>query len=161
MAKFTPQLLITHTNYINEMVSSWEEDKFQKFIYKNKKYYKNMFDFENLEVYKKSRETNKDVLKFLRENKQIDLYVRDQMKRASISIMLNIAEGSGRISKADKKHFYTISRGSVYECVSLIELICDEKQISKELFNEFYSKLESLSKMLLGLINSQKPNFKK
>ncbi|MCU0653299.1 MAG: four helix bundle protein [Candidatus Pacebacteria bacterium] len=38
---------------------------------------------------------------------------------------MNIAEGSGKFSKADKRNFYTISRGSVYECVSLMELILD------------------------------------
>jgi len=48
-----------------------------------------MFDFENLNVYKKSRELNKEVLGFLRENKRIDSYLRDQLRRASISIVIN------------------------------------------------------------------------
>ncbi len=115
-----------------------------------------MFDFENLEVYRKSKELNKEVLLFLSNNKQIDSYIRDQLKRATISITINIAEGSGKFSKADKRNFYTISRGSVYECVSLMELILDENQISKDRFAYFYAKFEILSKMLLGLINSQK-----
>ncbi|GMX57836.1 MAG: hypothetical protein YFSK_1660 [Candidatus Yanofskyibacterium parasiticum] len=115
-----------------------------------------MFDFENLAVYRKSKELNKEVLGFLKANKQIDAYVRDQLKRASISITINIAEGSGKFSKADKRNFYTISRGSTYECVSLFELIFDEKQISRTQFDDFYKKFETLSKMLLGLINSQK-----
>lgn len=115
-----------------------------------------MFDFENLNVYKKAKELNKEILKFLRENKQIDSYIRDQLKRASISIVINIAEGSGKFSKADKRNFYTIARGSTYECVSLLELIFSENQISKERFDDFYAKFETLSKMLLGLINSQK-----
>jgi len=115
-----------------------------------------MFDFENLEVYRKSKELNKEVLLFLSTNKQIDSYIRDQLKRAAISITINIAEGSGKFSKADKRNFYTISRGSVYECVSLIELILDEHQLSEDRFKDFYKKFEILSKMLLGLINSQK-----
>jgi len=115
-----------------------------------------MFDFENLDVYRKAKELNKGILKFLKENKQIDSYIRDQLKRASISIVINIAEGSGKFSKADKRNFYTIARGSVYECISLLELISDEKQIDKEKFNEFYQRFETISKMLLGLINSQK-----
>jgi len=115
-----------------------------------------MFDFEKLEVYKKAKELNKEILKFLKENKQIDSYLRDQLRRASISMVINIAEGSGKFSKADKKNFYTIARGSVYECVSLFEIIFEEKQISKELFDNFYNKFEIISKMLLGLINSQK-----
>lgn len=115
-----------------------------------------MFDFENLDVYKKGKELNKEILNFLRENRQIDSYIKDQLKRAIISVVINIAEGSGKFSKADKRNFYTISRGSVYECVSLLELIAGENQITKEKFIYFYQKLETLSKMLLGLINSQR-----
>ena len=115
-----------------------------------------MFDFEKLDVYRKAKDLNKEILKFINENKQIDSYIRDQLKRASISIVINIAEGSGKFSKADKKNFYTIARGSVYECVSLLGLISDEGQIGEENFNEFYQKFETISKMLLGLINSQK-----
>ncbi len=116
----------------------------------------NMFDFQNLDVYRKAKGLNKEVLNFLEENRQIDSCIRDQLKRASISMVINIAEGSGKFSKADKRNFYTISRGSVYECVSLLELILDEKQIVQEKFADFYEKFETISKMLLGLINSQK-----
>ena len=116
----------------------------------------NMFDFEKLDVYKKSKELNKEVLKFLKENKQIDVYLKDQLRRASISMVINIAEGSGKFSKADKKNFYTIARGSTYECVSLFEIIFEENYINKELFENFYNKFEIISKMLLGLINSQR-----
>lgn len=115
-----------------------------------------MFDFENLDVYKKAKELNKEILKFFKENKKIDSYIRDQLRRASISMVINIAEGSGRFSKADKRNFYIIARGSVYECVSLFEIILEENQIIKEKFYGFYQKLETISKMLLGLINSQK-----
>lgn len=115
-----------------------------------------MFDFEQLEVYKKSKELIKETLKLLRENKAIDSYLRDQLKRAVMSIAINIAEGSGKFSKADKRNFYTISRGSTYECVSILEIILEEKYITDEQFKNFYQKLETVSKMLLGLINSQR-----
>lgn len=115
-----------------------------------------MFDFEKLEVYKKSKELNKEILRFLKENRNIDSFLRDQLRRASISIVINIAEGSGKYSKPDKKNFYTTARGSVYECVSLFEIILEENQITKENFDNFYQKYETISKMLLGLINSQK-----
>jgi four helix bundle protein len=115
-----------------------------------------MFDFENLEVYKKAKELNKEILGFLKENKQIDSYIRDQLKRASVSTVINVAEGSGKFSKADKRNFYTISRGSVYECVALLEIILDEDQVEKEEFDYFKQQLEIMSKMLFGLINSQR-----
>ena len=79
-----------------------------------------MFDFEKLKVYKDAKELNKEILKFLRENKKIDSYLQNQLRRASISIVINIAEGSGKFSKPDKRNFYTIARGSAYECVSML-----------------------------------------
>lgn len=115
-----------------------------------------MFDFENLNVYKKTKELNKEVLRFLKDTKSIDSYLRDQLRRASISMVINIAEGSGKFSKADKRNFYTTARGSTYECVSLFEIIFEEKQIEQGEFKYFYDKFETISKMLLGLINSQK-----
>ena len=115
-----------------------------------------MFDFEKLDVYRNAKELNKEILKFLRDNKHIDSYMRDQLRRASISVVINIAEGSGKFSKPDKRNFYTIARGSVYECVSLFEIISEEKQITEENYKDFYWKLETISKMLLGLINSQR-----
>jgi four helix bundle protein len=116
-----------------------------------------MFDFENLEVYKKAKILNKEILLFIRDNKQIDNYIRDQLKRASISIVINIAEGSGKFSKADKSNFYTISRGSVYECVSLLEIIVDENKIVPKTFEYYKNQYETISKMLMGLIKSQNP----
>lgn len=114
-----------------------------------------MFDFENLEVYKKAKQLNKEVQGFLRKNKRLDYYLRDQLKRASISVVINIAEGSGKFTKADKKNFYITARGSVYECVSLFEIITEDGILDREQFLVFYSKFEIISKMLLGLIQSQ------
>lgn len=114
-----------------------------------------MFDFEKLEVFKKAKELNKEILILLRQNKRIDNYIRDQLKRASLSIVTNIAEGSGKLSKADKRNYYAISRGSVYECVALFEIIADENFIETTTYDYFKSHYETISKMLLGLIKSQ------
>lgn len=59
-----------------------------------------MFDFEKLEVYQKSKTFNKIIYQFIRNQKDLDRTTRDQLRRASLSIMLNIAEGSSRFSKA-------------------------------------------------------------
>jgi four helix bundle protein len=115
-----------------------------------------MFDFEKLDVYRKAKDLNKDVLKLLRENKDIDSYIKDQLRRASISVVINIAEGSGKFSRADKRNFYTIARGSVYESVPLAGIIFEENKIGKDEFDDFYQRFEDISKMLLGLINSQR-----
>ena len=49
--------------------------------------------------------------------------LRDQLDRASISIVLNIAEGCGRRSPADKARFYSMARGSATECAAILDLL--------------------------------------
>lgn len=115
-----------------------------------------MFDFENLEVYNRAKELNHQVLRFLRLNKQVDYFLQDQLRRASISMVINLAEGSGRFTKPDRKNFYVISRGSVYECVSLLEIIRKEYNFEQRIHDYFYKQFEIVSKMLSALINSQK-----
>jgi four helix bundle protein len=110
-----------------------------------------MFDFEKLEVYRKAKLFNQSVYSFLKESK-LDNTTRDQLRRASFSIMLNIAEGSGRYSKADKRHFYVISRGSVFECVAIFDFLHDSKLIDSMQFETYYSDLEEISKMLFAMI---------
>ncbi|MEX1001360.1 MAG: four helix bundle protein [Crocinitomicaceae bacterium] len=89
-----------------------------------------MFDFEKLEVYVKAKKFNKSVTQFL-ETSKIDKTTKDQLRRASFSIMLNIAEGSGRFTKPDKRNFYVISRGSVFECVSIFDYLKDMGSINE------------------------------
>ena len=69
-------------------------------------------------------------------------------------IFLNLAEGTGRMSEADKKHFLTIARGSVYECTAIIDLLKSTNQIDDEFFTELYATYEQMSKMLLGMYRS-------
>ena len=57
-----------------------------------------MFDFEKLTVYLKAKAFNKKIHYFLQSTK-LNRTTADQLRRASFSIMLNIAEGSGRHSK--------------------------------------------------------------
>ena len=75
----------------------------------------------------------------------------DQLKRASISIPLNIAEGSGKTTKKDKRRFYSIARGSTMECAAVLDVICcskivDKKEIyeAKKLLNEIASILSKV-----------------
>lgn len=110
-----------------------------------------MADFRNLEVYQISRKLNKEVFLLLR-NSQFDRNIRDQLSRASTSIMLNIAEGSGRFSKRDKRNFFVIARASSLECIALFDVIEDLSLCPKEEANTFRIRFEQISKMLFGLI---------
>jgi len=115
-----------------------------------------MFDFEKFEVYKKAKQLAKDVSALIAGIKGANSRIIDQLLRASLSIPLNIAEGAGRYSKADKKNFYVIARGSVFECVAIIDILYDSGLISQPRKTDLYDKLEELSKMISGLINSQR-----
>jgi four helix bundle protein len=64
--------------------------------------------------------------------------IRDQFQRASLSVALNITEGSGRSSLKDKKRFYAIALGSVRECQCLSKIIGNKMLIEK------YDKLGGL-----------------
>ncbi|MBL1279961.1 MAG: four helix bundle protein [Fluviicola sp.] len=68
-----------------------------------------MFDFEKLLVYDKSKKYNLEVFSLMK-NPSVDSVAKDQLRRASFSIMLNIAEGSGRRTNPDKRKFLVIAR---------------------------------------------------
>jgi four helix bundle protein len=113
-----------------------------------------MFDFEKLDVYQVVKAQSARVIFFLRKENNIDPYIADQWKKASLSIFLNLAEGTGRMTDQDKKHFLTISRGSVYECTAIIDLLKTTKDIDEATFTELYGYYEQISKMLLGMYRS-------
>ncbi|MFA4844482.1 MAG: four helix bundle protein [Candidatus Margulisiibacteriota bacterium] len=113
-----------------------------------------MFDFEKLKVYQKAKEARKLLFALLANSHHVDKALFDQLKRAALSIVLNIAEGTGKSSSADKKNFFTIARGSTYEVVAIIDLLSDDKVINELQQKELYAVFEEISKMLLGLINS-------
>jgi four helix bundle protein len=89
-----------------------------------------MFDFQKLEVYKKAKAFHLLALQILKENK-VDKFISDQFSRASFSIVLNIAEGSGRFSKPDRRNYFVIARGSVFECVAIVDVLNDQHKISQ------------------------------
>ena len=113
-----------------------------------------MFDFEKLDVYQKAKAFNKIVYQYLKSNRLIDTTTRNQLRRASFTVMLNIAEGSSRFSKADRRNFYVIARGSIFECVAIFEFMKDEGLLTDELYANLYSNSEEMSKMIYAMIKN-------
>ena len=70
-----------------------------------------MFDFQKLEVYQKSKLFHTEIIAFIR-NAQIHKATADQLFRASLSIPLNIAEGSGRFTAKDRGNFFIFERSN-------------------------------------------------
>ncbi len=77
----------------------------------------------------------------------------DPLNRAALSIAANIAEGNGRFTKPDRKNFFGIARGSVQECVPLLELATRQGLLKATRHEALNAKLEEIAKMTSGLIN--------
>lgn len=75
------------------------------------------FAFEKLLVYHKSVDFADAVCTATEQFQRAYGFLVDQLNRAALSISSNIAEGNGRFTKADRKHFIDIARGSIQECV--------------------------------------------
>lgn len=113
-----------------------------------------MFDFEKLDVYQVVKSNNSKVLKFIFGHTSLDPFLKEQWKQSGMNIILNLAEGTGRMTSADKKQFLTVARGSVFESVAILETVKDLGLVDDILFKEFYDGYEQISKMLLGMIRS-------
>lgn len=112
-----------------------------------------MFEFQNLEVYKKAKSFHLESKQLIQAIKP-DKTVKDQLSRASFSIALNIAEGSGRFSKPDRRNFFIVSRGSVFECVAILDILHDSGFIDKSIFDSFLKKGDELSRILYTMIKN-------
>ena len=112
-----------------------------------------MFEFQNLEVYKKAKAFHLDCKSLILANK-LDNYVKDQLGRASFSIVLNIAEGSGKFSKPDRRNYFVTARASVFECVAVLDMLHDTELINKDTFENYLKKADELSRILYSMIKN-------
>ncbi len=114
--------------------------------------------FEKLIVYQKAFATNEKIYTFIKANQHLPAYIRSQLGRAGLSILLNIVEGCGRLSGKDKTHFYVIARGSVFEVSALFRFL-DKVEPNLKRTTDIVSlqnDLEAISKMLFALIKPTK-----
>jgi len=110
-----------------------------------------MFDFEKLEVYQLAKNQNMKVYQYQSDAAKMEPELLDRWKKASLNIVLNLAEGTGRMLGNEKKQYYILSRSSVFECVALLDFCLQMNWIDKAKYDEFYDIYEQLSKMLLAM----------
>ena len=114
------------------------------------------FDFENLKVYQKALEYVDFVYEITKDFPKTEiLSLTDQFKRASVSICLSIAEGSGG-SKTEFNRFLKIARRSTRECVSITEISYRQKFVDEKFKQRSRRFCTELSKMVNGLMKSLK-----
>lgn len=83
-----------------------------------------------------------------------DYSLKDQIRRAGISVILNIAEGFCRKSHNEFKQFLFFAHGSTGEIQSALYIALDQKYIDEVKFNDIFAKCEEVSKIISGLIKS-------
>lgn len=81
-----------------------------------------MFTHEKFEAYRLAIEFTEIALELIDDLPAGHSSLRDQFRRAAFSVPLNIAEGTGKNSNADRKRFYAIARGSAMECAAICDL---------------------------------------
>ena len=114
-----------------------------------------IFDFERLQVYQIGLSFVRRIFKItasLERNYQFS--IGDQIRRASLSIVNNIAEGSGKIYKKEKSQFYRIALNSSRECIPMLSLLEQDKIIGKDCFLELRNECIHVCNMLGKLIAS-------
>ncbi|MBI4687208.1 MAG: four helix bundle protein [Nitrospirae bacterium] len=109
--------------------------------------------FEDIIAWQEARnivnKVNK-VCRVIEQNK--DYALSEQMKRASISIMANIAEGFGRRTPKEFAQFLFTSKASASELQSHLYIALDQKCLGKEEFNELYKNLEYIQRLISNFI---------
>jgi four helix bundle protein len=112
-----------------------------------------MFDHEKLRVYQEALAFASWAETILERAKKSSP-LHDQLDRARTSILLNIAEGNGRFTSADRCRFFDMARGSVLECAACLDLLAVKNLIDQKELASGKAMLEKTISMLVGLIRS-------
>ena len=108
--------------------------------------------FEDIIAWQKAKELTIQVYQLFENSK--DFGFKDQIQRASVSIMNNIAEGFERKTNNEFKQFLFIAKGSCGEVRSMLYLAKEMKRITEKDFVFLFSLSEEISKILSGLIKT-------
>lgn len=108
--------------------------------------------FEDIMAWQKARQVTKLIYEITTAGSLAkDFGLRDQIRRSSVSIMANIAEGFGRRSDKEFSNFLNIAHGSAAETQSHLYISYDLNYITEDDFKKIYSLLEEVSKMIMSL----------
>ena len=116
-----------------------------------------MKSYRDLIVWQKSMMLVTQIYLITKELPNNELYgLTSQIRRSSISLPSNIAEGYGRNSTNDYIRFLQIASGSLYEVQTQLEICRNLEYLSKDIFNEIYEQSREIERMLNSLIRKIK-----
>jgi four helix bundle protein len=108
--------------------------------------------FEDLIVWQKARELTQYIYRITKQEEfSKDFGLRDQLRRAPVSIISNIAEGIERGGRSEFHHFLVIAKGSCAELRSQLYASLDADYIDKVVFKDLYSLSVETSRLIGGL----------
>ncbi len=108
--------------------------------------------FEDIHAWQKARQATRSIYEVTAESDFAKDYgLRDQIRRAIVSIMANIAEGFGRRSDKEFANFLNMAHGSVSDVQSHLYVALDLNYIDQASFAKLYELLDEVSRMTLAL----------
>jgi len=109
--------------------------------------------FEDIQSWQEAKKITVEIYKISGRNTFRDFSLRDQIRRAAVSIMANIAEGFGRNSRKEFMRFLCIANGSALEVQSHLHVASELGYITREEFDRCYQHLHSISRLIGGFIH--------
>jgi four helix bundle protein len=118
--------------------------------------------FEEIDAWKKARELTKNIYEITgKGNISKDFALRDQLRRASMSIMANIAEGFERGGNKEFRQFLAVAKGSVGEVKAQLYVALDSGLMPLEQFNSLMALANETSRLLAGFLRYLKSSDQK
>jgi four helix bundle protein len=109
--------------------------------------------FEDIEAWQKARELTREIYRITNQGSFArDFGLRDQIRRAAVSIMSNIAEGFGRGGNKEFIQFLSTAKGSASEVQAQLYVALDAEYITKEQFRQLYDLAQSSGNLTGGFI---------
>ena len=113
--------------------------------------------FEELKVWQKAKAVAVEIYKITEAEKICrDYGLRDQMRRSAVSVPSNIAEGDERETDKEAIRFFYISKGSVAELRTQLQIACEVGYIDEKFLNKTEDKCKEVAKMLGALIKARR-----
>jgi four helix bundle protein len=117
--------------------------------------------FDEIIAWQKARELTKTIYIISGDSLfEKDYALKDQIRRSSVSIMANIAEGFDRRGDKEFIRFLNIAKGSLAEVKSHLFVALDVKYITKQTFDSLFLLADEIGRLISGLINYLKPKLK-
>ena len=113
--------------------------------------------FRDLRIWQKSKDLAVEIYRITNNSKfQRDFGLRDQIRKAAVSIASNIAEGDERDTNKEAVHFFHIAKGSLAELSTQLQIAAEIDYLDKMIFYDLDSRLCELARMIGSIIKVRK-----